>query len=146
MKTNMAHKTRFSVAFTLVEIVLVVIAIIGVLAVFVFPRRSGPSTEARVIAAKIDITDGIKKALDHYKVDMGTFPTSLQDLLTAPAKNAAHWHGPYINSAVLPVDPWGNAYQYAYPGKHNPASYDLWSTGSDSESGTDDDIGNWQSP
>jgi general secretion pathway protein G len=145
MKTNTAQKTNFSGAFTLVEIMLVV-AVLGILAALVIPRIGGPgsSSGGRVIAAKLDIQGGIKTALDHYERDMGTYPAGLQDLLIAPDKNAAHWHGPYL--AVLPRDPWGNFYLYAYPGKHNPASYDLWSTGSDDESGTDDDIGNWQTP
>jgi general secretion pathway protein G len=144
MKTSTIHK-KFSRAFTLVEIMLVV-AIIGILAALVIPRIYGTTRDARVIAAKSDIKGGIKTALDHYELDLGTFPASLQDLLTPPGKNAAHWHGPYLDPAVLPRDPWGNLYVYTYPGKHNPASYDLWSTGADDESGTDDDIGNWQSP
>lgn len=145
MKTNMAHKTKFGGAFTLLEIVLVVV-IIGILVAVVFPKFSGPGNKARVIAARSDITGEMKTALDHYERDMGTYPASLQDLLIAPGKNATHWHGPYLAPAVLPKDPWGNFYLYAYPGKHNPASYDLWSTGTDDESGTDDDIGNWQTP
>ena len=146
MKTNIiVHKTKFCRAFTLVEIMLVV-AIIGILAALVIPRIYGSGGEARVIAAKSDITGGIKTALDHYEMDMGAFPAGLQDLLTPPAKNAAHWHGPYLDPAVLPKDPWGNFYLYTCPGKHNPSSYDLWSTGADDESGTSDDIGNWQNP
>jgi general secretion pathway protein G len=43
----------------------------------------------------------------------------------------------------IPPDPWGNEYQYAYPGEANPNSYDIWSYGPDGSSGTDDDIGNW---
>lgn len=144
MKTNTAQKTNFSGAFTLVEIILVV-AVIGILAALIIPRIThGPSNAARVIAAKSDITGGMKTALEHYERDMGTYPAGLQDLVIAPNKNMPHWHGPYL--AVLPNDPWGNSYLYAYPGKHNPSSYDLWSTGTDDESGTDDDIGNWQTP
>jgi general secretion pathway protein G len=45
----------------------------------------------------------------------------------------------------LPDDPWGNKYQYANPGVHNPDSYDIYSYGPDQEDGTDDDIGNWKS-
>jgi general secretion pathway protein G len=145
MKTRTAHKTKFSGAFTLLEIVLVV-AVIGILLALIIPRIHGSSNEARVIAAKKDITGGMKTALDHYERDMGSYPGTLQDLLIAPDKNAGHWRGPYFSPAVLPKDPWGNFYLYTYPGKHNPASYDLWSTGTDDESGTDDDIGDWQTP
>ncbi len=144
MKIEISKKIVHTMrAFTLVEIMLVV-AIIGVLAALVIPRISGTSRDARVIAAKTDINSGIKTALDHYEIDMGTYPASLQDLLTRPAKNAAQWHGPYLDPALFPKDPWGNSYCYAYPGKHSTVSYDLWSTGPDGKSGSADNIGNWQ--
>jgi general secretion pathway protein G len=50
------------------------------------------------------------------------------------------WHGPYLES--IPLDPWGNAYIYEYPGKHNPSSYDISSPG---PPGAQNPIGNWQS-
>jgi general secretion pathway protein G len=53
------------------------------------------------------------------------------------------WHGPYLDSNQLPVDPWGNPYIYYFPGKHNASGYDLLSAGLDGKEGTDDDIGNW---
>ncbi|HTR40695.1 MAG TPA: type II secretion system major pseudopilin GspG [Pseudomonadales bacterium] len=145
MKTGIIHQAKHSGAFTLVEVVMVM-AFVGIVAAVVIPRYSGPSTRARVFAAKTDITGGIKTAIDRYKADMGAYPETLQALLMAPGKNAVHWHGPYFESAALPKDPWGNIYLYSYPGKHNPASYDLWSTGADNESGTSDDIGNWHTP
>jgi general secretion pathway protein G len=127
-------------AFTLVEIMLVV-AIIGILAALVVPKIAGNAERARTTAVQSDINGGIKTSLGEYEVDMGFYPQSLQDLLQKP-RNARNWHGPYLES--LPVDPWGNAYLYAYPGKHNPNSYDLWSAGPDGKSGDQDDVGNWQ--
>jgi general secretion pathway protein G len=136
------QKSKLSRAFTLVEIMLVV-AIIGILAALVIPKIAGKSEQARETAAMADIKGGIKSALDQYDVDMGTYPSSLQDLLAAP-HNARGWHGPYFDPPTLPQDPWGNAYFYQFPGKHNPTGYDLWSAGPDGKSGTSDDIGNWQ--
>src|SRR5215469_18691407 len=74
--------------FTLVEIMLVV-AIIGILAALVIPKIAGKSEQARETAAHADVTGGLKSALDQYDVDMGFYPSSLQDLLTQPrnAKN-----------------------------------------------------------
>ena len=126
--------------FTLVEIMLVV-AIIGILAALVVPKIAGNSERARVTAAQTDIKSGIGTSLGEFEVDNGFYPQNLQDLLQRP-RNAKNWHGPYLDS--LPVDPWGNAYLYSYPGKHNPAGYDLWSAGPDGKSGDQDDIGNWQ--
>ncbi len=42
-------------------------------------------------------------------------------------------------------DPWGNDYQYVYPGTHG-REYDLYSFGADGQEGgegEDADIGNW---
>jgi len=137
----LSRVTRHSFAFTLVELMLVV-TIIGILAALVIPKIAGKSEQARETAAHADIFGGIKTALDSYEVDNGFYPKSLQDLLKQPS-NARNWHGPYLDPATLPIDPWGNPYVYYYPGKHNSSGYDLLSVGPDGKEGTDDDIGNW---
>ena len=131
---------RLRRAFTLVEILLVVV-IIGILAALVIPKIAGSSERARVTAAGADINGGIKSALGQYEVDNGFYPKSLQDLLVQPG-NARNWHGPYLDK--IPVDPWGNPYIYYFPGKHVPGSYDLLSAGPDGKEGTDDDIVSWK--
>jgi general secretion pathway protein G len=132
--------TRHS-AFTLVEMLLVV-AIIGILAALVIPKIAGTSEHSRVVAAQADIKGGIKTALDQFEIDNGYYPKSLNDLIQQPG-NAKSWHGPYLDPPQLPIDPWGNPYVYHYPGKNNPAGYDLLSVGPDGKEGTDDDVGNW---
>ncbi|MDR3377828.1 MAG: type II secretion system major pseudopilin GspG [Verrucomicrobiae bacterium] len=141
LKKIAIQRKRAARGFTLVELMLVVV-IIGILAALVIPKIAGNSERARITAAIADIRGGIKSALGQYEVDNGSYPKSLQDLLTPPA-NAKNWHGPYLESTKLPVDPWGNAYIYYYPGKHNANSYDLLSAGPDGKEGTDDDIGSW---
>lgn len=133
------NHSRLNQAFTLVEILLVVV-IIGILAALVIPRIAGSSERARVTAATTDINGGIKSALGAYEVDNGFYPKSLQDLITQPSE-ARNWHGPYLDS--LPKDPWGYPYVYTYPGKHIPGSYDLYSVGPDGKAGTEDDITSW---
>ena len=137
------HKTKAKsqLGFTLTEIMLVVV-IIGILAALVIPKIAGSGERARVTAATADINGGIKSALGQYEVDNGFYPRNLQDLIVQPS-NAKNWHGPYFDSAKLPVDPWGNPYIYYYPGKHNPATYDLLSAGPDGKEGTEDDVVNW---
>jgi general secretion pathway protein G len=122
----------------------VLLAIIGfILYALVTPRMGGgPNSRARPVAARWDINNGIKQALDRFEVDNGNYPKSLQDLVQQPA-DAKNWHGSYLGSTNLPIDPWGNPYIYAYPGKHNTKSYDLSSAGEDGKPGTDDDICNW---
>jgi type II secretion system protein G len=75
------------------------------------------------------------------------YPTSLQDLVSPPADpaRAKNWAGPYISGGTVPRDPWGNAYQYATPGKRS-GDFDIWSAGTDGQDGTADDIGNWSAP
>lgn len=135
------HLVKHTSGFTLTEIMLVVV-IIGILAALVIPKIAGSSERARVTAAQADINGGIKSALGQYEVDNGFYPKSLQDLITQPS-NAKNWRGPYFDPPKLPVDPWGNAYLYYFPGKHNTTSYDLISVGADGKEGTDDDVANW---
>jgi general secretion pathway protein G len=120
----------------------VLLAFIGfLLYALVTPRiYSGPG-HARPRAAHADIIS-IKIALDRFEVDNGYFPKSLQDLVQQPA-DAKNWHGSYLDSTNLPIDPWGSPYIYEYPGKHNKNGCDLFSAGPDGKAGTDDDIGNW---
>jgi general secretion pathway protein G len=139
IKNNIVGETKFSRAFTLTELMLVVV-IIGILAALVIPKIAGNSERARVTAATADINGGIKSALGQYEIDNGFYPKSLQDLLVQPS-NAKNWHGPYLDK--LPVDPWSNPYIYYFPGKHNQTGYDLLSVGPDGKEGTDDDVVNW---
>jgi general secretion pathway protein G len=145
MKLNHVNRnqTRRSRGFTLVEMLLVV-AIIGILAALVIPKIAGTTDTARKTRATADIRGGIKTALDHFEIDNGYYPKSLNDLLQQPS-DAKQWHGPYFDPPELPVDPWGNPYLYYYPSKRNQPTYDLLSMGPDQKEGTDDDIGNWPS-
>jgi len=135
------RRSKFSRAFTLVELMMVVM-IIGILAALVIPKIAGTGKEARMKAAYADIHGGIKAALDEYEMQNDTYPKSLQDLIVQPS-DAKNWRGPYLDPPVLPVDPWGNPYIYYFPGKHNPTGYDLLSMGPDGKEGTDDDIVSW---
>ena len=130
--------THHASAFTLVEILLVM-TIIAILAALVIPKMVGRSEQARTTAAHADLSS-IKTALDAFEVDNGFYPKSIQDLVTLPG-NAKNWHGPYLEK--VPSDPWGNTYNYYFPGKHNQSSYDLLSIGPDAKEGTGDDVANW---
>ena len=132
--------------FTLIEILMVVI-IIGTLVAMVIPRLTGRSDQARVAAAKADVTMNIPTALKLYELDNGFFPSTeqgLSALVRKPTKEPIpqNWNGPYVEK--VPIDPWGKAYQYQSPGAHRTHDYDLWSVGKNpKEDKTDDDVVNW---
>jgi general secretion pathway protein G len=129
-------------AFTLVEMLLVLV-ILAVLAAIVIPKFSGRSQQAKETAAKSQISS-IELALDAFEVDTGFYPqgsAGLNALVDQPA-GAQNWKGPYLKKGI-PLDPWGNAYVYTYPGKNNAKGYDLMSVGPDGRAGGEDDITNW---
>lgn len=132
--------------FTLVELLLVII-IIGTLAAIVVPRFVGRGEDARIAAAKQQISN-FSTALEGYALDnFDRYPTSDQglDALRNPPTAAPvpkKWKGPYL-SKDIPVDPWGNPYSYQSPGANAPESFDLWSSGPDGQAGNDDDITSW---
>ena len=64
-------------------------------------------------------------------------------MLTAPDGVDA-WKGPYLDADVLPKDPWGHDFQYAYPPTHGTAlTAPTWSLGPDGQDGTDNDVTSW---
>jgi general secretion pathway protein G len=130
-------------AFTLIELMLVVV-IIGALVAMVMPRLSGRGEQARIAASQADISVNIATGLKLYELDNGAFPTTEQGLEALLAKPAgeANWRGPYLEKK--PIDPWQKAYVYKSPGVHRPYDYDLYSLGRDGKEGTADDVVNWQ--
>jgi len=133
--------------FTLVEI-MVVVVIIGLLATVVVLNVLPSQKRASVEKARADIAQ-LETALESYRLTMLRYPTTdagLEALVEAPAdadQARRYPDGGFINR--LPEDPWGNAYQYLYPGE-NGARFDVWSLGADGEpggQGNDADIGNW---
>lgn len=134
-------------AFTLIEIMLVVI-ILGILVAMVVPNLAGRGQEARQAAARADIEANIATALDLYELDSGMFPTTDQGLQALIAKPTIppvphNWKGPYLRSKRVPLDPWGNPYIYVSPGKNNPQEYDLYSLGHDGVE-SENNITNWE--
>ena len=131
--------------FTLIEL-LVVVVIIGLLAGLVAPRYFGQVGKSNVNVARAQI-DALGKALDQYRLDVGSYPTTEQGLqaLVSQPDGAERWQGPYLQRQV-PYDPWGRPYVYKAPGEHG--DYDLSSLGADGKPGGDGenvDIKSWES-
>lgn len=105
--------------FTLIEIIVVVV-IIGILATFVAPKFMGKTDTARIVKAKSDI-QALESALDLYKLDNFTYPTTdqgLDALINKPSSDPApnNWQkGGYLKK--LQKDPWQREYQYSNDGE-----------------------------
>ncbi len=133
--------------FTLIEI-MVVVVIMGILAALVVPKLMGRADDARIAAAKQDIST-IMQAMKLYKLDNQRYPTTEQGLAaltikpsSGPAANG--WKaGGYLDK--LPKDPWGYQYQFLSPGIKG--DIDIFSLGADGQpggEGNDADIGSWE--
>lgn len=127
--------------FTLIEMLLVLV-ILATLAAIVIPKFAGRSQQAKVTQA-ISQIGSFKLALDTFEVDNGFYPRDLNALFEMPSgTTATQWQGPYLEKGI-PLDPWGNAYVYEFPGRRNLNGFDIMSMGPDGRNGTEDDITNW---
>ena len=120
--------------FTLLEL-LVVIAILGLLAALVGPRLFNVLGTAKAKLATQQI-DNIGSALDMYKLDVGSFPTSDQGLtaLVSKPNDVENWNGPYTKTGGVPKDPWDHPWNYQNPSTRQGHDYDLCSAGTSGQS------------
>jgi len=120
--------------YTLLEI-MVVVFILGLLVTIVAPRIMGRTDEARVTSAIANMKS-IEQALNLYRLDNGTYPTTEQGLEalvtrpTAPPIPKAWRSEGYLPR--VPLDPWGNAFVYVLA---IPQRYTLKSLGADGVEG-----------
>jgi len=133
--------------FTLIEI-MVVVVIIGLLAAVIIPNVFSRVEDARVAKARGDI-QALTTALTMFRLDNYKFPTTDQGLAALVERPAdpslKNWRvGGYVAQGSL-KDPWGNEYQYVFPGTHG-REFDLFSFGPNGQEGGGDAssvIGNW---
>jgi general secretion pathway protein G len=146
MKTNASPlRQHLQKGFTLIEL-MVVLLIIGVLAALIVPNVLDRADDARVTAAKTDVSN-LMQALKLYKLDNQRYPSAdqgLSALLTKPgtAPIPPNWKS-YLEQ--LPNDPWGKSYIYLNPGIKGEV--DVMSFGADGQAGGEGknaDIGSWQ--
>ena len=131
---SMKARRRVS-GFTLVEL-LVVLAMLGMLAALVGPQVLNQLGGAKSKSATIQIRD-FEQALELYKLDVGRFPRSgegLEALVRQPS-GAKGWNGPYLKKDELPMDPWGNPYEYRVSG----SKVEIISYGADGRAGGSDE-------
>lgn len=134
--------------FTLIEI-LVVVFILSLLAAVVAPRLIGRTDDAKIAAAKQQLSN-LETALKLFKIDNGFYPSTEQGLEALVSKPSVGREAPnfreggYLEKQEIPNDPWGNRYVYVSPGLHG--DYDVMSYGADGVEGgegVDADITSW---
>lgn len=130
-----AARRRPDAGVTLIEM-MVVLVIIGIVAALVVPNVIGRPDEARVAVASADLRT-IAASLEMYRLDNRSYPTSEQGLSALTSRPVlspvpVNWMaGGYLPN--LPVDPWGNPYEYTAPGRAGP--YEVLSFGADGQPG-----------
>ena len=140
-----SRRSRREAGYTLFEIMLVlgIIAVLVGSAIYLLVGNLDVAKEARVDA---DI-QSISTQLRVYEMQNLRPPTTeqgLEALVKRPGGEPAPRRWRQLMSKV-PLDPWGIAYKYYWPGKKNPQGFDLFSCGPDRQEGTADDLGNDQS-
>ena len=136
----MEQKNRKRKAFTLVEL-LVVVLIITMLAAFGAPKFLSVigKTKADLTRAKMA---KIESALDRFYIDCSRYPDDSEGLevLVMPPTDMedGKWNGPYCKRSDL-VDMWERPYIYVAEGEYNPGSFDLISLGADGMDGGEGD-------
>jgi general secretion pathway protein G len=139
------NRKQLQAGVTLIEM-LVVVTIIGLFVALVGPKLFSRVDQARVTAARTQIHN-FMGALNTYKLDTGTFPTTEQGFqaLRVKPQDVNQWNGPYLEQEI-PKDPWGRDYVYKYPGDHGDGP-DIVCLGLDGQPGGDGlnaDIVSWK--
>lgn len=131
MKKAIEHRAGKGVrGMTLIELVIVIVLIAGVLAV-VGGKVIGNKKRAEANLARTQLSS-LAVQIDQYQADVGSYPESLDQLVSAPG-NAAGWLGPYAKPADF-NDPWQNPIEYRRPGD-DEAPFKLTSLGADGKAG-----------
>lgn len=144
MRRHAGHHFAQKKAFTLMEMLLVlgIIALLVGMGTYLMVNVLGDAEHGKV---KGDIQT-FHASLIRYRTHAGLYPTTgqgLKALVSRPTDGPQpKSYKPLLREQAL-YDPWGNPYQYRFPGRHNPESYDIFSMGPDGKEGTADDIGNW---
>jgi len=124
---------------------MLVVVIISLLLGAAIYNMGGNVETARKVRVQADVSS-IKTQLKLYNGLNGFYPTTQQGLKALVEQPTSEPHPRHWTQSFeqVPRDPWGNEYNYVFPGKHNPNSFDLFSSGPDMQAGTVDDIGNWE--
>ncbi len=134
----MKRRQRRPKAFTLVELMVVIVVIAMVMALV------GTNVMKRFGRAKAELAKPklalVEQALNQLAVDVGRFPDDAEglDVLLENPGELEDWNGPYLKASQM-MDPWGNPFIYIAEGEINPGSFDLMCLGADGQEGGEGD-------
>lgn len=107
---------------------------IGVIGGLAASNLEGTFASGKEDAAQNWVNGAGKQYVELHFLKTRSYPESLDDLMESPRGGEP----PLIKKSSALMDPWGNQYQYRYPGEENPDSFDLWTVTPDGQT-----IGNW---
>ena len=117
--------------FTLAEL-MVVIVIIGLLATVVVPNVVGYLFRAKRGVAEQQVAN-LEAAIKQFLIlNNGKYPDSLDDLVKKDQNNQS-----FLDSDVVPLDPWGNPFFYHVEGSGN--AMEVGTYGADGQPGGEGD-------
>jgi general secretion pathway protein G len=95
--------------FTLWELLLVLL-LMGVLLTSVTPHFGSAANQVRL---RVDLAnkEKIEGAAQLYRVDVGTYPLNVADLVHSPM-GVSGWRGPYLNE--IPMNPFDSIHGYQF--------------------------------
>ena len=134
MKRRHFNRLRKRSAFTLLEVLLVLVIIV-VIAGFGIQSLMSNFDRAKINAAK-GMMGMLSSGLKRYQLNVGNLPSSLDALYEAPSDLADPSAWTQELDKPVPLDPWGTAYIYNLEG----SKFTLTSAGPDKQPGTADDV------
>ena len=142
MKMNKTHigRMRHAKGFTLLEMV-IVLGIIGLIIGGAISVMGKVGEGAAIQRVKGDF-NSLGSVLKMYKINNGFYPSTAQGLkalVTRPGGTPAPKSWTALADKV-PIDPWGQEYEYKFPGSKVPSEFELKTKGKDAIAGSEDDM------
>jgi len=128
---NYARSARSG--FSLIEI-MIAVAIMAILAAVAVPAFLNYLEQSKESSTKSNLAV-IKGGIQSYYLQIGKYPGKLNDLVERPKDEeaASKWRTPFIENEI-PLDGWGNKFQYKVTPEGAQHAYELYSFGSKGKS------------
>ena len=116
---------------TFIEII-IVITIMALFAAAVIPRLMSTLGRGQKTSTRSTL-NVIAAGIQQYKIDVGTYPNKLEDLVKKP-EGVSGWQEAYVGSEKtanpeVPRDAWGQEFEYKLNPRGSVPAYELYSKG-----------------